>query len=129
MRVNDLETGQMNGTVPWRDPVREAVSYVVFKDAYPVTIGHLLFVPKWNDHAGIMIALAAAFKEGKRQRELGEIQGFNVGLNQGFAAGQTCDHPHVHFIPRRDGDMKDPTGGVRHVIPERGNYKTSKEYQ
>ena len=41
----------------------------------------------------------------------------------GAAAGQTCMYPHVHLIPRRKGDMMDPTGGVRHVIPHKGNYK------
>ena len=49
-------------------------------------------------------------------------QGFNVGFNVGEEAGQTIAHVHVHIIPRYTGDMNDPTGGVRHVIPERGKY-------
>jgi diadenosine tetraphosphate (Ap4A) HIT family hydrolase len=49
--------------------------------------------------------------------------GYNIGINIGEAAGQTVEWPHVHLIPRRKGDMKDPTGGVRHVIPCKGNYK------
>ena len=57
------------------------------------------------------------------ESEGNEITGFNVGLNMGESAGQTCMYPHVHLIFRRDGDMEDPRGGVRHVIPERGNYK------
>ena len=48
--------------------------------------------------------------------------GYNVGFNAGAAAGQTVDHLHVHVIPRFDGDMDDPRGGVRHVIPSKGNY-------
>jgi diadenosine tetraphosphate (Ap4A) HIT family hydrolase len=48
--------------------------------------------------------------------------GFNVGFNAGTAAGQTVQHLHVHVIPRFHGDMDDPRGGVRHVIPSRGNY-------
>ena len=48
---------------------------------------------------------------------------FNVGQNCGEFAGQTVMYPHVHMIPRRKGDMEDPRGGVRHVIPEKGNYK------
>jgi len=48
--------------------------------------------------------------------------GFNVGFNVGREAGQTIDHVHIHIIPRYAGDMEDPTGGVRHVIPERGKY-------
>src|SRR5690606_32471465 len=47
--------------------------------------------------------------------------GYNVGFNAGRAAGQTVDHLHVHVIPRHDGDVPDPRGGVRHVIPGRGN--------
>ena len=48
--------------------------------------------------------------------------GYNVGVNVGTAAGQTVMHAHVHVIPRYEGDMPDPTGGVRHVIPGRGKY-------
>ena len=55
--------------------------------------------------------------------ETTNITGFNVGINIGKSAGQTCMYPHIHLIFRRDGDMEDPRGGVRHVIPEKGNYK------
>ena len=48
--------------------------------------------------------------------------GFNIGLNDGDAAGQTIDHAHIHIIPRRRGDVKDPRGGVRWVIPEKVKY-------
>lgn len=50
------------------------------------------------------------------------ITGFNIGINCGASAGQTIFHCHVHFIPRRDGDSKDPRGGVRGVIPDRQRY-------
>jgi diadenosine tetraphosphate (Ap4A) HIT family hydrolase len=52
-----------------------------------------------------------------------EITGYNIGINDGASAGQTIFHLHIHLIPRYDGDVTDPTGGVRYVIPERGNYK------
>jgi superfamily II DNA or RNA helicase len=50
-------------------------------------------------------------------------EGFNIGINVGEAAGQTVAHLHVHVIPRYKGDMHDPSGGVRHVIPAKGNYR------
>jgi diadenosine tetraphosphate (Ap4A) HIT family hydrolase len=66
---------------------------------------------------------ADALRVGQAKVKNGEWDGFNIGLNWGEAAGQTVPYPHVHLIPRRKGDMEDPTGGVRHVIPEKGNYK------
>ncbi|MGM0442430.1 MAG: HIT family protein, partial [Elusimicrobiota bacterium] len=50
------------------------------------------------------------------------IDGFNIGVNIGRSAGQTVNHCHIHLIPRRSGDIKDPTGGVRGVIPENRIY-------
>jgi diadenosine tetraphosphate (Ap4A) HIT family hydrolase len=49
--------------------------------------------------------------------------GYNIGVNEGEAAGQTIQHLHIHIIPRYKGDVSDPTGGVRNVIPKLGNYK------
>jgi diadenosine tetraphosphate (Ap4A) HIT family hydrolase len=51
------------------------------------------------------------------------ITGFNVGVNAGASAGQTVMHCHIHLIPRRDGDMDDPRGGIRGVIPARQKYR------
>ena len=50
--------------------------------------------------------------------------GFNVGTNVGTAAGQTVPHVHIHLIPRYAGDVENPRGGVRHVIPGKGDYTT-----
>jgi len=50
------------------------------------------------------------------------VSGFNIGMNTGDAAGQTIGHAHVHLIPRRQGDVKDPRGGVRGVIPDKAAY-------
>jgi diadenosine tetraphosphate (Ap4A) HIT family hydrolase len=55
-------------------------------------------------------------------KEDSSVTGFNVGMNCGETAGQTICHCHIHLIPRRKGDMDNPRGGIRHVIPERGNY-------
>lgn len=51
------------------------------------------------------------------------ITGYNLGINNGLTAGQTIMHLHIHLIPRFEGDVTDPTGGVRFVIPDRGNYR------
>ena len=56
------------------------------------------------------------------QESDGSIEGFNVGMNCGEVAGQSVFHCHVHLIPRRRGDVEWPKGGVRHVIPYKGNY-------
>jgi ATP adenylyltransferase len=53
------------------------------------------------------------------------IIGFNVGMNCGEAAGQTVFHCHLHLIPRRLGDVESPRGGVRHIIPGKGHYKST----
>jgi diadenosine tetraphosphate (Ap4A) HIT family hydrolase len=113
-------------SAPWNDMIIEDYHVKVFVDKYPVTEGHLLYVPKYNTVAVLMDAFEDAVRFGKAQVEQGEWDGFNVGFNYGSAAGQTVEWPHVHLIPRRKGDMEDPTGGVRHVIPEKGNYRKSK---
>jgi len=108
---------------PWTELVEEDYHVKVFQDIYPVTEGHLLFVPKYNTIAVLMECFEDAVRDGIERVNRGEWDGFNIGMNYGPAAGQTVPWPHVHLIPRRNGDMEDPTGGVRHVIPERGNYR------
>jgi diadenosine tetraphosphate (Ap4A) HIT family hydrolase len=133
--MNPSDTGKVMPTqvmfiedsqAPWNDMVEEDYHVKVFADKYPVTEGHMLFVPKYNTVSVLMDCFEQAVNDGiKRVRE-GEWDGFNVGFNYGPAAGQTVEWPHVHLIPRRKGDMEDPTGGVRHVIPEKGNYRKTK---
>ena len=82
-------------------------------------------MPVWRDLEAHEIEDIAKSVEHAQNllRDRFSIDGFNVGFNEGAAAGQTVPHFHVHVIPRRFGDMADPRGGVRHVIPEKGNYK------
>lgn len=82
-------------------------------------------MPVWKDLEAYEIEDIAKSVEHAQSflRDRFSIDGFNVGFNEGVAAGQTVPHFHVHVIPRRFGDMADPRGGVRHVIPEKGNYK------
>ena len=58
----------------------------------------------------------------KLQKKDKKITGFNIGINSGLSAGQTVFHCHIHLIPRRDGDVKNPRGGVRGVIPDKQKY-------
>jgi len=110
--------------VPWKQRVRGDFHVVVYKDGYPVTPGHMLFVPQYNTIGVLKDAFEDALREGKRMVEAGECDGFNIGLNQGEAAGQTVPWPHIHLIPRRKGDVEDPIGGVRNTIPGKGNYRS-----
>ena len=55
-------------------------------------------------------------------REVHAPHGYNIGINDGAAAGQTIDHLHLHVIPRYEGDVPDPRGGIRWVIPEKARY-------
>jgi len=98
-------------------------------DAFPVTEGHLLLVPhrhvaSWSDlQASEQAAMIAGVNQARALlTDRFAPDGFNVGFNDGAAAGQTIPHFHIHIIPRRQGDMADPRGGVRHVIPHKGNY-------
>ena len=108
--------------VPWRDIVVETRDYVVFKDGYPVTDGHILFVPREQDWDSLAKCYKAAYAWGYDWVQSKYCDAFNIGQNVGKSAGQTVEWPHVHLIPRRKGDMEDP-GGVRHVIPHMGNYE------
>ena len=125
MKYDTLEQAQEAGAAPWDDIVREDFHVVVFRDRYPVTRGHLLFVPTHNTPGVIEDAFGDALREGERMVEAGECEAFNIGLNQGAAAGQTVMYPHIHLIPRRLDDCADPTGGVRGVIFGQANYKAA----
>ena len=104
---------------------------VVIRDGFPVSSGHTLVIPKRHvgsffeitdaERADLMSLLARA--RGELQREF-HPAGYNVGINDGAAAGQTVPHLHIHLIPRYDGDQEDPRGGVRWVIPSKAAYWT-----
>lgn len=98
-------------------------------DAFPVSPGHALIVPRrvvstWFEATrGEQIALLDGIDAAKAAVEAEhQPDGYNIGINAGAAAGQTVFHLHVHVIPRYRGDVEDPRGGVRHVIPSKANY-------
>lgn len=98
-------------------------------DGFPVSPGHALLIPRrhvasWFDatdeeKAALVIAMDAA--KAKIEEQFSP-SAYNIGINAGRAAGQTIFHLHVHLIPRYDGDVPDPRGGVRYVIPDKANY-------
>jgi len=120
-----LKQAQEQGIVPWDDPYFEDKTFWIFRDQYPVSPGHLLFVPKDNNPDCIMDCFRAAHQYGQWAVLQGEANAYNIGMNCGSAAGQTVMYPHVHMIPRHHGDCVDPVGGVRGVIPGQANYKQS----
>jgi diadenosine tetraphosphate (Ap4A) HIT family hydrolase len=126
MKYDTLDEAQAAGAAPWCDVVREDFHVMVFRDKYPVTKGHLLFVPVHNTTDVINDAFGDALRAGEQMVAAGECDAFNIGINMGQAAGQTVMYPHVHLIPRRIGDCADPVGGVRGVIPGQANYKINK---
>jgi diadenosine tetraphosphate (Ap4A) HIT family hydrolase len=102
---------------------------VAFADTYPLTQGHTLVIPR--THVSDLFALTPT--ERAKLWELVDVvhaalmtdykpDGFNIGVNVLRAAGQTIDHAHVHVIPRYEGDVADPRGGVRWVIPAKAAY-------
>jgi diadenosine tetraphosphate (Ap4A) HIT family hydrolase len=115
---------------PWDDVLVETRDYVVYRDAYPVTEGHVLFVPEQEDWQHVTKCWEAAYRWGTDWVDRGYCDAFhpvNVVIHEGEAARHTVKYPHIHLIPRRAGDMSDPRGGVRHVIPHMGNYKSKGE--
>ena len=100
------------------------------RDKYPVTALHTLIIAK--RHAPTFFDLFEPERRAINQlldkvraeivRKDASVSGFNIGINNGDTAGQTVDHAHVHLIPRRQGDVKDPRGGVRGVIPGKATY-------
>ena len=127
MKYETLKEAQIAGVAPWDLEVERLTDFhvAVFEDRYPVTQGHLLFVPQYNTDAVILNCFETAMREGRRMVKAGECDAFNIGINMGQAAGQTVMYPHVHLIPRRVGDCADPVGGVRGVIAGQANYKTA----
>ena len=112
-----------NAPKAYQNIVHEDDDTIVYKDGFPVTEGHLLFVPKKvTRQLDITRCFELAYKWGVRGICEHEWDAFNVGINNGEAAGQTVMWPHVHLIPRRKGDNPNPRGGVRNVIPFKGDY-------
>lgn len=102
-------------------------------DGFPVSLGHCLIIPKrhvgsfFEVSAEERIAMLALLDKAKEViKEKYQPDAFNIGINDGPAAGQTVPHLHLHLIPRYEGDVPDARGGVRWVIPEKADYWTKR---
>ena len=102
----------------------------VIRDAFPVTESHSLVIPKrhFADYFDFSVderrsceSLLAESRQALLEAD-SSIEGFNIGVNIGAVAGQTIFHCHIHLIPRRSSDVENPRGGVRNVIPGKGDY-------
>lgn len=105
-----------------------ALAYARF-DKYPVTPGHLLILPRrhvadWFETTPQERTAIWSLADEARELLRGGYapDGFNLGVNVGESAGQTIFHAHLHVIPRYRGDVPDPRGGIRAVIPEKQQY-------
>ena len=104
--------------------------FYVIRDGFPVTSLHTLIIPKRHVETYFGLTEAEVLSMNmliNKHKELIEkedttVSSFNIGMNCGEDAGQTVFHCHVHLIPRRKGDMDEPKGGVRGVIPDRRTY-------
>ncbi len=119
---------------PFCDPPAERIWIgndltIATPDMYPAAEGHTLILPRrhvqsvfdltadeWDD----LWDLVATVRD--ELRSLHRPDGFTVGINDGLAAGQTIAHAHVHVIPRHLGDVADPTGGLRGILPDKARY-------
>ena len=105
------------------------LAYAV-RDGYPVTEMHSMIIPKRHiqDYFDLttdeLLACDQLIRSLKKEISNSDssVNGFNIGMNSGESAGQTIFHCHIHLIPRRTGDVDNPRGGVRHIIPGKGDY-------
>ena len=113
--------------------IENHLAYVSY-DTYPVSKYHCLIIPKrhmknffdlTNDELVACNDLIKIIKKDIISKDE-EVEGFNLGTNIGKVSGQSILHCHFHLIPRRSGDVENPQGGVRSVIPSKQHYKRKK---
>lgn len=120
-------------TLPLERIVEENQHAIWIYDGFPVSAGHSLIIPKrhvgsfFEVTVGERLAMLELLDKAKATvtQELCP-DAFNIGINDGAAAGQTVPHLHMHLIPRYNGDVSDARGGVRWVIPDKADYWTAR---
>ena len=136
--MNNVQHCQQNPSMPKPCPfcilpperiLHRNSSGVVIRDGYPISAGHSLIIP--HRHIGSFFELDSIERENLlalldwAKQQLSEEyspDGWNIGINDGAAAGQTVPHLHIHLIPRYHGDLADPRGGIRWIIPAKADY-------
>jgi len=102
---------------------------VIIRDGFPISPGHTLVIPRRHvdsfftltaEERVDLLGLLDQAKAGIEKEFKPET--YNIGINDGPAAGQTVPHLHIHLIPRYTGDIPDPRGGVRWIIPDKADY-------
>lgn len=120
-------------TLPPSRIVHENESGIAIRDGFPISEGHTLIIAR--RHVGSLFDLSPVevtglmdlLHEARAVLEREHVpDGFNVGINDGAAAGQTIPHLHIHLIPRYQGDQTDPRGGIRWIFPDKADYWTRK---
>ena len=129
-QVDNGKEGVFENPSPDAELVSELVTVYSIYDKFPVTEGHALVIPKRKSDnffemtdkertaCQIMVERVKTILEKKYQPD-----GFNIGFNMNEAGGQTVFHTHIHVIPRYKGDVENPRGGIRNVIPGKGDYR------
>lgn len=99
------------------------------RDSFPASPGHTLVIPRRHVASFFELTheeVAACMELVQEEKKLIDAEfkpdGYNIGVNVGSAAGQSIFHVHIHIIPRYQGDVENPQGGVRHVIPKKAHY-------
>ena len=115
-------------------PVLESNDFLIIEDSHPISQGHLLIITKRHVESFFLtteeekIALFNGIEQAKTlvANKL-KPDGYNIGINDGEAAGQTINHLHIHLIPRYKGDSQDPRGGIRWIFPDKASYWKNNE--
>jgi len=127
-KKRDLNNPCLFGTDPQGLSLDNEFAYSA-RDTYAVSPGHTVVIPKRHVASffeltpeEVTACMDLIGEEKKLIDEKSKPDGYNIGVNVGSAAGQSIHHVHIHIIPRYKGDVENPQGGVRHVIPKKGHY-------
>ena len=124
----------MNSQCPFCNVVEDRVvlendGAIAILDGFPISLGHMLIIPKNHvsslfqlDQSQQLLVISLLEEAYKYLNSEYKPDGFNIGINDGVAAGQTVPHLHIHIVPRYENDQKDPRGGVRLIFPDKARY-------